>query len=158
MNKIVKTIAILFFVTTVLSCSEANKNGDSLPPLKIEIPAELQGNAEVVTFIKDSEEAINIYTQSGEELAEKLKPYVGKKEAELSMMDKVKMLGALGQFTANFGQVAIKYGEMVEKTKVIEKGLSEEQTAALATVLDAFKNRMQELESKYKDINKSENK
>ncbi len=146
-------IVLIFLSFATFSCSDSGRQVNTLPPLKIDIPVELKGNPEVVAFIKDSEEAINLYTQSGEELAAKIRPYVGKKEEEIGMLDKMKMLAAFGEFTAHFSQAALKYGEMAEKTKVFEEGLTEEQMAALATVLESFKNRMAQLEAKYKDIN-----
>lgn len=153
MKKPLIRIATFIVVFSIVSCSQISKNDNFLPPLNIEIPADLKGNPEAVSFIKDSEKAINQYTQSAEELAAKLKPYINKKEEELGAIDKVKMLGALGQFTANFTMVGLKYGEMLEKSKALEESMSEEQAAALATVLDAFKNRMQQIEEKYKDFN-----
>jgi hypothetical protein len=147
-------LTFLFFAVAIFlssSCGNSPSSLGKLPPFKIEVPAELKGNKEVVQFIKDSEEAINLYSNTAEKLAEDCKDLVGKNEEDLSMLDKVKMVAALRQFTANFAQFAAKYGEMMEQTKIFEKGLNEEQTAALATVLDAFKNRMEQLEEKYKD-------
>lgn len=153
MKRIFRNTALLIVLVIAISCSGTKSNADLLPPLNIEVPADLKGNPEAVSFIKDSEQAINQYTQSAEELAAKLKPYINKKQEELGTIDKVKMLGALGQFTANFTMVGLKYGEMLEKSKALEESMSEEQAAALATVLDAFKNRMQQIEEKYKDFN-----
>jgi len=148
------TVLFLLFAVTVIlfpSCGNSPSSSGSLPPFKIDIPEELNGNDKIVKFIKDSEEAINLYSNTAEKLAEDCKDFVGKDEEDLNILEKVKMVAALGQFTSNFAQFAAKYGEMMEKTKIFEKGLNEEQTAALATVLDAFKNRMEQLEEKYKD-------
>lgn len=153
MKRIFRNTALLIVLVIACSCSGTKSSADHLPPLKIEVPAELKDNAEVVRFIKESEEAINLYTQSAEDLAEDCKSFAGKKEEDLSVLDKVKMLNAVGQFTANFAQFGAKYGEMTEQTKLFEEGMNEEQAAALATVLDAFKNRMQQIEEKYKDLN-----
>ena len=145
----------LFFTIAVFltpSCVNSPSSSGKLPPFKIEVPAELKGNKEIVQFIKESEEAINLYSNTAEELAHDCRDFIGKEEEDLNMLDKVKMVAALGQFTANFSQFAVKYGEMLEQTQVLEKGLSEEQTAALATVMEAFKTRMEQIEEKYKDF------
>ena len=150
------TILILLVAVTAIlfsSCGNTPSSSGKLPPLKIEVPAELNGNPEIVQFIKDSEEAINLYSNTAEDLAEDCKEFVGKNEEDLTMLDKVKMVSVLGQFTANFAQFAAKYGEMMDQTEVLENGLNDEQAAALATVMEAFKQRMEQLEAKYKDIN-----
>lgn len=62
-------IALLFGAALLNGCSPKTQNkADYLPPLQIEIPAELKGNPEVVTFIKKSETAINIYSKTAEDL------------------------------------------------------------------------------------------
>lgn len=134
------------------SCGNSPSPSGKLPPFKIEVPAEIKGNKEIVQFIKDSEEAFNLYSNTAEELAYDCRDFIGKKEEDLNMLDRVKMVAALGQFTANFSQFAVKYGEMMEQTQILEKGLNEEQTVALATVMESFKTRMEQIEEKYKDF------
>ncbi len=143
------SITIIFLISSCANSPSSNP----LPPLKIDIPAELQGNSDIEKFIKASEEAINLFSDTAEELAEDCKDFAGKKEEDLNMLDKVKMVAVLGKFTSNFAQFAGKYNEMEDQTKVLEEGLNEEQAAALATVMEAFKLRMEQLEEKYKDIN-----
>ncbi len=99
------TILILFVAVTAIlfsSCGNSPSSSGKLPPLKIEVPAELKGNPEIVQFIKDSEEAINLYSNTAEDLAEDCKEFVGKNEEDLTMLDKVKMVSVLGQFTRQF--------------------------------------------------------
>lgn len=141
----------LFVIFLTQSCTN-KPSSNSLPPLKINIPEELKRNDEIVKFIKASEEAINLYSDTAEELAEDCKSFAGKKEEELNMLDKVKMVAALGKFTSNFAQFASKYNEMEDQTKILEEGLNEEQAVALTTVMEAFKHRMEQLEEKYKNI------
>lgn len=152
MKNYLLTIIILVIVSLTPSCTNKSSS-NTLPPLRIEIPEELKRNDEIVKFIKASEEAINLYSDTAEELAEDCKSFAGKKEEELNMLDKVKMVAALGKFTSNFAQFASKYNEMEDQTKTLEEGLNEEQAVALTTVMEAFKHRMEQLEEKYKDIN-----
>lgn len=150
--KIKLTFVVLLVVLLSHSCNNKPSSSDRLAPLKIDVPPELKDKKEIVEFIKDSEEAINLYSNTAEELAKDCKEFIGKKEEDLNMLDKVKMVAIFGQFTANFSQGAIKYSEMLDQTSVFEEGLTEEQTAALATVLELFNQRMEQLEEKYKDI------
>jgi len=151
MKNLFKLVILLSLAALSPSCGNSPSSSAKLPPLKIEVPSELKGNKEIVQFIKNSEDAINIYSNSAKELAEDCKDFIGKDENDLSVLDKVKMVAAFGQFTANFAQFATKYSEITEQTQLLEEGLTEEQTAALATVMEAFKQRMEQLEEKYKN-------
>jgi len=146
------TQLVITAIVIVLALSCVNSSSKTLPPLQIEIPAELKGNDEIVEFIENAKDAINNYSETAEKLAEDCKQFAGKNEEDLSVFDKVKMVATLGQYKANFAEFADQYSKMVEETEVFDKGLNDNQALALATVMDAFKERMEQLELKYKYI------
>lgn len=149
MRNIIHLIFIAVVITLAPSC--VNSSSHTLPPLQIEIPDELKSNNEIIEFIENAEDAINKYSKTAEELAKDCKQFAGKNEKDLSVFDRVKMVTVLSQFTTNFVEVADQYNKMIEQTEVLEEELNYDEALALATVMDAFKIRMEQLEDKYKD-------
>lgn len=147
-------IYILILLTAILltpSCV-SSPFSNSLPPLKIKIPSEIQHNKEIVDFIENAENAINEYSVISEEMAEEYKDLQKKKEKDLTVFDKVKKVTLLGQYTENFSEFSEQYTKLMKQTEALKDGLNEEQKLALTTLVDTLENRMEQIEIKYKDL------
>ncbi|MBN2820746.1 MAG: hypothetical protein JXP36_17360 [Bacteroidales bacterium] len=138
-------------VSLVASCSHSTSS-KLLPPLEIEIPTELEHNPEIVGLIENLENTINEFSTSAQELAKDYKHLTNKNEEDLTVFDKVKLVTVLVQYTEDFSEFSGQYSKLIEQTGTLEDGLNEEQKLALATIMDTFKNRMEQIEYKYKDL------
>ena len=155
MKYLFHTLIILFAALVVTSCSgSGSSKADKLPPVTIEIPKELEDKEEVVDFIRESEKDLNILSNNLEELAEDTKEYIHKEAEELSTMEKIRFVSALGKFSSSMLETTARYQQMLEKSDLYQKTLSDEEAQALEHVMKAFDKRMKEINEKYKDYNR----
>jgi len=151
-----KTIAVLLFVTvTMFACSggKSKRNADSLPPIKIEIADEIKTDKELTKLIESSGNAINEFSDNMEQLIIEGKDIFSKPDDEQTLMDGLKASKLMVQFVSNSTQLAAtidKFDTYVNSKK--EQGIiNDTQIKALEEVGEAFTNRMDELEEKYKN-------
>ena len=148
-------ILFIFIITAILiSCSneKTKRNPDFLKPLKIEIPKELENNKDAVDFIQSGENAINEFSDNIEELALDGKEVLIKDVEEMGTMDKIKLGKMAVQFVSNSSQmVAVLENtqKYVENAKA--NGLDENQIKSLEIIEKILKNRITEINNKYKD-------
>ncbi|MBN2756773.1 MAG: hypothetical protein JXR51_06305 [Bacteroidales bacterium] len=147
---------LLFSAITILlfSCSskEEEKKSNMLPPLTAEIPDVLKGNKQAEDLIVKGTDLVNQMSETFEELAIDAEPYVGKKEEDLGVMDKINLAKIGVQFMSNMGEFTTKMALMEAEAAKLESGMTEEEKTALETVHENFKKRMEELNEKYKDF------
>ena len=155
--KPLKTIILfLFFTILITSCSgDEKKNANFLPPLKIEIPNDIKGNTELVDVIKSCEKSINEFSNNIEQLAMDGKDVLTKEhnKEELGMMDKIKAGKLMLDFASNSTQMVMtmkKYKTFMDRKK--EQGdITENELKTLEMVAKKFKDRIDEIDEKYKD-------
>lgn len=150
-------IGIFACIILMASCSDRKRGhrSDFLPPIKIEIPAAIQSDAELTDLVKESEKAINEFSDNMEYLIEDIKPYKDIKEKDISTFDKMKLTKITGEFmlnSVNGMKVLEKFGSYSEKRLEQQKPLTDEQMKAMAVVYDTFEVRMKQLEEKYKEF------
>lgn len=156
-NTIRQSILAFFVVLTLSNCStDKAKKGNYLPPLKAEIPETLKNNDEAKKFIIESTDILNHWSVTLEDLVVECEPFAGKDESELSTMDKLKLGKIMMEFVANMGQFAVKIAEMEQMATSIEDGLDEQEMQAMAAVMDAFEQRIEAINKKYKDFGKEQ--
>jgi len=154
MKQLTKTVFLLLIVLFISSCDskKEKRNPAFLKPLKIEIPQELESNKDAIEFIKSSENAINEFSDNIEELALEGKEILFKDVDEMGAMDKIKLGKMAVQFVSNSSQMAdvlIKAQKYVEDAKT--NGLDENKIKSLEVVEKTLKNRITEINNKYKD-------
>lgn len=156
MKNQIKTIVVLFFVTVaVFACSggKTKRDSNALPPLKIVIADEIKNDNELTKLIESSEAAINEFSNNIEQLAVDGKDILTKPEDEQTLMDGLKAGKLMVQFISNSTQLAAtieKFDSYVNSKK--EQGvINDVQLKALEQVGEAFGERMDQLDKKYKD-------
>jgi len=150
-------LIFILFAGVLYSCkSEKEPKYNYLPDLKVEIPASLKDNPEAIEFINGSSQALNEWSKNLEDLVIECQPYVGKEESELSAMDKLKLGKLMMEFMSDMGRFAVKAAEMDQHFTQIEDGLTEGQQQAFVTVMNAFKTRIEEINTRYQNFGKDE--
>ncbi len=145
--RVLKVLSIVLLLGVfVTSCGSDSKRRSSnlLPPLKIEIPAEVKDDPELVDLIQKSEKAINEFSDNVEILIEDLVDIAEDVDTaeELSTFQKLKV-----------GKAFLEFGS--HSTNVISAlDLNDDQLRALAAVSDAFEKRMEEINKKFESVSK----
>lgn len=151
---------ILFFLASLLqiACSGKEKETTTtnrenlLSPVKIEIPDAIKSDADLTALVKESETALNKFSDNMEVLIEELAPYKGTEAEELGTFEKMKVAKIAMEFMAkNTEGIAIlqKLSNYAEKRASENKPLTDEQMKAMAVIYDAFEKRMKEIGEKY---------
>lgn len=155
MNKgVYPWILILLLTSVLVSCGRSGKKSGALPPVKIEIPSELAGQPEVVSFIRESEVIINQFTVTVEDLVEKLKPYADQDFESLGLATRMRLMAIVGQAAMSFAEFSVKQAEIMEQGRFFEEQMDENHAQAIGLVLEAFAERLDLLEEKYQEIDK----
>lgn len=151
MNKFLLFLFVAFGFLS--SCTDKKSNKvETIPPLAVEIPAELQNDPEVVKFIRASEKSINDFANKVEKFYLQNPDLLNKDTEEMSMFEKLKVMQVAGEMAISFGEFSIHYAEMNTKIENYEQVMDEQQVAALAAVGEAFKERMLLLEQRLEKI------
>ncbi len=159
--KIFNYFVAITFILSIVSCSSNSGNSEAendankkLGKLEIDIPENLKDNQEVCEYIKATNEAVDAYALTLDNLIENTAEIALKKEEfeELGMMDKITIIKALGEYTMATGEIMAKWTEAAEKRIDFEKNLSEDEVEALATVFVRFEERIKQIEQKYDKI------
>ncbi len=158
-----KLILIAFLGMFIVGCTGGGKRAhrsDFLQPLKIEIPNEIKQDAELVALVKESEAAINEFSDNMEYLIVDMKPFMDKKEEELSTFERLKLTKIVAQFVANSTKGALvltKIAAYSDERSMTDNPLTDEQLKVIAVVVDTFEKRMQQLDEKYQKISSRKN-
>lgn len=154
MKQITTTVIILLFLSTLMnSCTggSTKRDSDFLPPVKIEIPAEIQSDKDLVDIVKSSEKAINEFSDNIERIAVDGKDVLNKEDEDLTLMDKMNLAKMAVEFISNSTQMAQtldKFDTYVESKKT-QGIINDTQMKALEQVALTFEKRMDEIEKKY---------
>jgi len=155
MKNLIKKILLLIIVSLLLiACSSGNKrNSNFLPPLSIEIPNEINGDAELVKVIKSSEKAINELSDNLEQLVIDSKDVLEMKEEDRGLMDNLKMGKLVVEFVSNSTELAklIEEFDTYQKEQSSQGLMSDTQLSALGKVGESFGDRMEQINEKYKN-------
>ncbi len=155
MTNLVKKISVLIIISVVfIACSNGSKrNSNFLPPLSVEVPNEISGDAELVKVIKSSEKAINELSDNLEQLVIDSKNVLEMKEEERSIMDNLKMGKLMVEFVSNSTELAklIDEFDTYQKEQSSQGLMSDAQLSALEKVGESFGNRMKQIDEKYKN-------
>ncbi len=157
-----KILFISIISIFMFSCSSNNEDAtsdssgsDKLPPLKIEVPAELQGNKNAEEIITTGEEMINKFSNTLEDIIKNNKNLIGKKQDDLSFMEQIQVGKIAVQIAASMAQFAPKFISLQTKIDNFKKGdISEEEAKAIDEVGKAFEQRMDEINKKYENLGK----
>lgn len=155
MKNLIKKISVLIIISVVfIACSNGSKrNSNFLPPLSVEVPNEISGDAELVKVIKSSEKAINELSDNLEQLVIDSKNVLEMKEEERSIMDNLKMGKLMVEFVSNSTELAklIDEFDTYQKEQSSQGLMSDAQLSALEKVGESFGNRMKQIDEKYKN-------
>lgn len=147
-------------LTFVFFACSGNKNeqpeANYLPNIKAEIPVELQDNEEIVKYITATTDALNESSRNLEDLYVKVDPFAKKDENDLSTMEKLKLTKYTLEFAAQMAKVSAKFALMEESYQLMSEDLTEDEAKALEIIQMNFIKRIEELNNKYKDLNKIE--
>ncbi len=157
-----KLLFVSIIATFLFSCSSNNEeastnssDSDKLPPLKIEVPAELQSNENAKEIIMTGEEMINKFSNTLEDIIKDNKNLIGKSNDDLSFMEQIQVGKIAVQIAASMAEFAPKFVNLQSKIEDFKKGdISEEEAKAIDNVADAFQKRMDEIDAKYKNLAK----
>ncbi len=148
--------AVLLLSVLTISCvgDSKGKSSNLLPPLKIEIPTEVQDDPELVDLIQKSEKAINEFSDNVEILIEDLADIAKDVDTaeELSTFQKLKVGKALlefGSHSTNAISALETFDNYQSAKEEAGEPLNDDQLRALAAVSDAFAQRMQEINKKF---------
>jgi len=135
--------------------SSSSNDSDKLPPLKIEVPAELQNNENAKEIITTGEEMINKFSDTMEDIIKDNKNLIGKKNDDLSLMEQIQVGKIAFQIATSMAEFAPKFVKLQSKIENFKKGnISEEEVKAIDEVGKAFEKRMDEINKKYEDLGK----
>ncbi|MCK5816186.1 MAG: hypothetical protein KAH07_09600 [Flavobacteriaceae bacterium] len=154
MNTFKNILSIIVVSTMVIACnSGGTKNGDFLPPVKIEIPTELADNEDAVALIENSEKALNEFSNNIETLIVDNEDIWNKKSEDLSIMEQITLAKSLGVFAVNSTEIAAVMEKLsdLEDTELF-KNLNDEQLKAFESVRVVLENRINEINAKYKGL------
>ncbi len=157
-----KLLFVSIIATFLFSCSSNNEeastsssDSDKLPPLKIEVPAELQSNENAKEIITTGEEMINKFSNTLEDIIKDNKNLIGKSNDDLSFMEQIQVGKIAVQLAASMAEFAPKFVSLQSKIEDFKKGdISEEEAKAIDKVGEAFEKRMDEINKKYEDLGK----
>ncbi len=157
MNKITLTLSLVITTLIITSCfgGGSSKKGDYLPPLKVEIPDAIKDDPKLVDLVKSSEKAINEFSNNMEQLVVDLEPYMDKEEEDLGTFDKLKIAKIGVDFLANSTNALAVIEKLELYSSIQEKEgnkLDDDHLHAIATVIDAFEKRMEQLDKKYQTV------
>ncbi len=158
MKNTVILLLAMSLLWTFVSCSsdKSVSEPDYLPPIKAEIPAELQDNPEAVEYINNTTEVLNEFSRELEDLFVKIEPYAHKEESELSPMEKLKVTKHTLKFTGQMARLGARMATMKETYQLMSDDLSEDEQKALEVINDTFMKRIRELNEKYDEIDNIE--
>ncbi|PLX15920.1 MAG: hypothetical protein C0599_16030 [Salinivirgaceae bacterium] len=149
-----KLVILISIISVIIGCSSGPKPSepDYLPPIKAEIPAELQDNQDIVEYINTTTDVLNDVSRELEDLYVKIEPYADIPESEISTMDKLRISKYAIQFTAEMAKLGAKMAMMKETYHLMSEDLSSEEEQALMVINETFLKRIQQLNDKYKDL------
>ncbi len=157
-----KLLFVSIIVAFLFSCSSNNEeastnssDSDKLPPLKIEVPAELQNNENAKEIIKTGEDMINKFSNTLEDIIKDNKNLIGKSNDDLSFMEQIQVGKIAVQLAASMAEFAPKFVNLQSKIEDFKKGdISEAEAKAIDKVGEAFEKRMDEINKKYENLAK----
>ena len=154
MKKILLMIAVSAFLFSCSSDEESTVNnesssGDKLPPLKIEIPAELKGNKDAEELIITGTEMINTFSDTMEDIIQDNENLIGKDSDDLTFMEQIQVGKIVVQLVAKMAVYAPKVIELQSNIDNLKQGMSEEERKALEKIGLEFEQRMDEINKKY---------
>ncbi len=156
--KKIKTIilSLLLLLPFILIQSCTNSHIDRtgfMPPLKIQVPNDVKKDTATMTFIRSSEKVINALSDRMENIAVNGKDLLGKKDKDMSVMDKIKMTKMSVQLLsvgASLTNELVKIQHYIEKKQ--KEGISETDLKAYDAVEKALEKRIDALNNKYKNL------
>ena len=147
-------IAVSAFLFSCSSDEESTANnesssGDKLPPLKIEIPAELKGNKDAEELIITGTEMINTFSDTMEDIIQDNENLIGKDSDDLTFMEQIQVGKIVVQLVAKMAVYAPKVVELQSNIDNLKEGMTAEEGIALEKIGLEFEQRMDEINKKY---------
>ena len=156
MKKLITSVSVLLLMVlsvSLQSCSGKIDRTGFMPPVKIRIPNDVKNDAAIVSFIRSSEKVINALSDRMENIAVNGKDLLGKKDKDMSVMDKIKMTKMSVQLLsvgASLTNELVKIQHYIEKKQ--KEGISETDLKAYDAVEKALEKRIDALNNKYKNL------
>lgn len=153
-NRILIILISLFIVLPFLhSCTRKIDRTGFMPPVKIQVPKEVESDTAVMSFVNASQKVINEYSDKMENVATKGKDLLNKKEEDMSLMEKIRMTKLSVQFMSA-GTSLVKELEKIQRhiEKKQKEGVSKTDMKVYEAVEKALENRINALNIKYKNI------
>jgi len=145
--------ALLFCLSLFMaSCSVDNESLQkevALGKMDIIIPAELKGNKQLETYIKDMSKIADEYAQVIDKLVSEVHEYKGKNISDLNMIEKVELTSLTAEVAMETGRIMTQWGQAELKRTSLNEGLNPEQLKAMDLVWDRFEKRIDQIKAKH---------
>ncbi len=152
----IKLLTVISIMFLALSCGsdtiEETKADKKFGKLEVEIPDELKDKPELVKYIKDMNIIADDYAMLFDKLIEDTGEYVGKKDEDLVLSDKMKLATAAAEYAMGSAEVFVKWGKCSEKRMDLEKDLNDEEIEALGKTYERFEKRIKQIEERHKEF------
>lgn len=132
---------------------KASDNADKrLGKLEVEIPAELEGNKEIVSYIHGMNEVADQYAILMDDMFDEVGDLSGKDPEELSMMEQLRLVKATSEVAVRSAEIMGAWAEYMEQRESLNEQLSEDELQALEAVFIRFEQRMTQIMEKHEDL------
>ncbi len=147
-------VLFLIFVTLFTGCKSKVDRTGFMPPVKIQVPAEVKQDREVMRFVNSSEKVINELSDKMERAATDGKDLFMKDEKDMTLMEKMKMTKLGLEFLSCSKSMAEKLLEIQRYIETKQKeGVSGADMKAFEAVENTLEKRINDLNRKYQYIN-----
>lgn len=125
--------------------------------MEVEIPAELKDKPEVVEYIEGMSQVADQYALMIDDMLEEVGEYEGVEQADLSIMDQIKLTKATAEVAIRSAEILGKWAGYQDNRDHMEEQLSDAELEALAGVWKRFEARIVQIESRHAEVfNKEE--
>jgi len=148
MKHIITVLSIIIILLALSSCSTKN-DYDYLPALQIDIPQDLRNNPDAVSFINDNTLMLNKWAKKFENLVVECKPYVTKKDDELTFDEREKLGKTMMELVDGMGKFSVDVTKMQQDASLLKCELSDNEVVSLNQVMEILNQRAKIINKKY---------
>jgi hypothetical protein len=146
---------LLFITALLLSVSCSNENEyNCLSDLQVDVPQELKGNADIVNFINDNTLMLNNWSRTFEKFVVECKPYIARKNEELTFEEREKLGKTMMEFVAGMGKFSVDVAKMQQDATFLKCELSDNEIILFNHVQETFNLRAKTINEKYFNFGK----
>lgn len=144
-------IALISFTSCSSNDSNSDKANNKLGKIELVIPTELEGNKEVVNYIKGVSEVADSYALLVDEILEEYGEYIGTNSEDLTMMEQIKLTKATAEVAIKSTEIMGKWAEYQNKRNSLDQQLTDAEIQALENVWLQFEKRFEQISKKHEE-------